>query len=133
MRPHRAVSALFGIAGLYDALLGLTFLVAPGVPFRIFGVTPPNHFGYIQFSAALLVVFGLMFFAVARRPAANRNLIPYGILLKASFCGVAFAYWVKEGIPSMWKPFALCDLVFGLLFSWAWRSLRPEQRARKSP
>jgi len=86
-------------------------------------VTPPNHPGYVQFPALLLVVFGLMFLAVAADPVRNRNLIPYGILLKAAYCGTVFWYWASTGIPDMWKPFAWCDLAFGLLFAFAWVSL----------
>ena len=36
------------------------------------------------------------------RPAAagNRGLIPYGILLKVSYCGVAGYHWLAGGIPA---------------------------------
>ena len=57
-------------------------------------------------------------------PAASRQLIPYGILLKAAYCGVAFYHWLAAGIPGMWKPFALIDLVFAALFYWAYSELR---------
>ena len=128
MKEDRLVSTLFAIAGLYDGVLGAVFLVAPEAVFNRFGVPPPNHFGYVQFPAALLVVFGIMFFAIAARPRANRNLIPYGILLKASYCGLVFGYWFTQGLPDMWKPFAVADLVFGALFVWAWMRLAADAR-----
>ena len=37
-------------------------------------VTPPNHWAYVQFPAALLVIFGLMFVAIAQDPVANRGI-----------------------------------------------------------
>ena len=117
------VSALFVTAALYDGLLGLAFLIAPGAVFNTFAVTPPNHFGYVQFPAALLLVFALMFAAVAKDPVRNRGLIPYGMLLKLAYCGVTFAYWFTGGIPVMWKPFAVADLVFLAFFAWAYLSL----------
>ena len=120
-----AISALFYFAAAYDGLLGAAFLAAAPAVFARFGVTPPNHWGYVQFGAALLVTFALMFLAVARNPAANRNLIPYGILLKVSYCAVVFGYWGTSGIPDLWKPFAVCDLVFMAAFAWAYASLRP--------
>ena len=130
MKKDRLVSILFAIAGLYEGVLGIAFLVAPATLFNRFGVAPPNHFGYVQFPAALLVVFGIMFFAVARNPLANRNLIPYGILLKASYCGLVFGYWFTQGLPGMWKPFAIADLVFAVLFCWVWvRSAPTEGRS----
>jgi len=116
----RAISGLFVVAALYDGLLGLVFLTAPWAVFSSAGVAPPNHFGYVQFPAALLLIFGLMFIAIARDPASHRNLIVYGILLKASYCGLAFWYWATMGIPGMWKPFALADLIMGTLFGWSY-------------
>ena len=123
MKRKPAVSLLFVIAALYDGLLGCLFLFAAGPLFQWFKVEPPNHFGYVQFPAALLVVFALMFLAIAINPFANRNLIPYGILLKVSYCGVAFFYWFTTDIPKMWKPFTIFDLVFIVLFAWAYFSL----------
>ncbi len=117
------VAILFWLAAAYDGLLGLVFLAAPGAPFERFRVIPPNHPAYVQFPAALLIVFAIMFVAIARAPAANRNLIPYGMLLKVSYCGVAFSYWVRQGIPDMWKPFALADLAFLALFLAAYHRL----------
>ena len=127
----KTIAALFWLAAAYDGLLGLVFLAWPGAPFEHFRVAPPNHPAYVQFPAALLIVFGIMFVMVARRPEANRNLIPYGVLLKVSYCGVAFWYWIRQGIPDMWKPFALADLVFLALFLAAYRRLG--QRAPSQP
>jgi hypothetical protein len=118
MKSKGAISILFAIAALYDGVLGLLFLFDPGAAFRWFDVTPPNHFGYVQFPAGLLITFAIMFLAIAVRPLANRNLIPYGMLLKVSYCGVIFYYWFFQDIPWMWKPFALIDLLFLALF-WA--------------
>ena len=122
------VSGLFLVAALYDGLLGLAFLAAADWIFRSAQVTPPNHFGYVQFPGAILMVFGIMFAAVARRPRENRNLIPYGILLKASYCGVAGYHWLASGIPGLWKPFVVIDLVFLVLFLLAYRSLGQPER-----
>lgn len=119
MKSTRLVSILFIVAAVYDGVLGVMFCLVPWLPFHLFEVTPPNHWGYVQFPALLLVVFAIMFARIAMDPVANRNLIPYGILLKASYCGVVSWYWITTGIPDMWKPFAICDVVFGVLFWWA--------------
>ena len=125
MKTERAVSTIFALSGIYDAGLGLIFLLAPAAMYARFGVTPPNHWGYVQFGAAMLIIFGLMFLQVAVKPAANRNLIPYGILLKVAYAGTVFAYWFTQGLPDMWKPFAVADAVFAVLFAWAWVRLSP--------
>jgi hypothetical protein len=123
MRNDAPVKLLFWIAGLYDGILGLLFLVFPARLYETFGVPPTNHWGYVHFTAALLIVFAIMFFAIARQPLRNRNLIPYGLLLKVSYCGVVFWHWAAQGIPDMWKPFAVADVVFALLFIWAYARL----------
>lgn len=127
----RLISALFALAAVYDGLLGLVGLFAGGALFAWFGVTPPNHWGYVQFPSALLVVFAIMFVAIALDPVKNRNLVPYGILLKGSYCGVVLYYWLTTDLPFMWKPFSVADFVFLVLFTWAWAVLRgaPARRA----
>lgn len=117
------VPILFGLMALYDGLLGLLFLVAPTYAFAQFSVPPPNHPGYVQFPAALLVVFGWMFVQIARNPVGNRGLIVYGILLKVAYCAVAGGHWLTSGIPAMWKPLVIIDGVTALLFVWAYLRL----------
>lgn len=123
MKSMRWIHALFIVAAVYDGLLGIVFLAAPGWAFDTVEVTPPNHWGYVQFPAALLALFALMFVAIARNPIGNRSLIPYGIGLKVSYCAVTFTYWAMGGLPWIWKPFAVADLVMAILFAWAWATL----------
>jgi hypothetical protein len=126
MRTKQAISYLFSVAAIYDGGLGVAFLFESGALFLWFRVTLPNHPGYVQFPAALLIVFAVMFISIAMNPVKNRNLIPYGILLKASYCGVVMFHWFTTGIPDMWKPFCIADLVFLILFAWAWTALGKE-------
>lgn len=116
MNKKRSMMGLFIVAACYDGLLGAAFLFAGGHVFEWFGVTPPNHPGYVQFPAALLMVFAAMFGAIARDPVRNRALIPYGILLKLAYCGVVLFHWLTGGLPNMWKPFCIVDLIFLVLF-----------------
>jgi hypothetical protein len=114
--PLSWVRLLFGIAGLYDFLIGLAFLFFGPELFDAAGVPAPNHWGYVQFAALLLVVFGLMFFAVAYDPVANRNLMPFGMLLKLSYTGLVAYYWATTDCPLMFKPFAVIDGLMFVLF-----------------
>ena len=114
------IPLLFCVAAVYDGLLGLVGLFGTEWFFQTVGVTLPNHLGYVQFPAALLVVFALMFIAVARNPAKYRELIPYGMLLKVSYSGVVIYHWLTAGLPWVWKPFAVADVAFLLLFAWAY-------------
>lgn len=124
MRKHPVISLLFIVGAVYDGVLGLVFLCASGVVFRWYNVTPPNHPGYVQFPAALLLIFALMFVVIALNPRDNRNLIPYGMLLKVAYCGVVAFHWLAADIPDMWKPFCVFDFVFLVLFALAWKRLK---------
>jgi hypothetical protein len=124
MKAIRPIEALFLIAAFYDGGLGAAFLLVPGSVYRLGDVSPPNHWAYVQFPAALLLIFALMFVAIAANPMKNKDLIIYGVLLKLSYCGIAFWYWFTAGIPGLWKPFAVIDLVMAVLFAWSYRALR---------
>ena len=123
MNSPKWISPLFLVAALYDGVLGLLFLAAPLWTFETFGVAPPNHTGYVQFPAALLIIFALMFFEIARDPVRNRGLITYGMLLKIAYCGVTSYHWATGGIPLIWKPFVAIDLVMLVLFALAYKLL----------
>lgn len=107
---------LFYGAAVYDGVLGLAFLFFWPFVFRLFDVTPPNHPGYVQFPALLLIVFGFLFLHIARDPEAHRDLIVYGIGLKSAYSGLVFWYQLTGGVPAMWIPWAWIDLVFLVLF-----------------
>jgi hypothetical protein len=133
MKAPKWMFFLFVAAAMYDGILGLLFLAAPQRLFELLKVTPPNHLGYVQFPAALLLIFALIFLQIARDAIANRGLIPYGILLKLSYCGVAGWHWLATGIPGMWKPFVIIDLAMGVLFAWAYVALpRPDEAVTAS-
>jgi hypothetical protein len=112
----------FIVSGIYDGLLGLTFLFLSGAIFSWAGVQPPNHPGYVQFPALLLLTFAAMFFQIARDPVRYRSLMPYGMALKAAYCGTVFYYQLTWGVPFMWIPFAWADLAFLILFILAYRA-----------
>ena len=110
------VRLLFAISGLYDFVIGLAFLLFGRQLFDATRVPQPEHWGYIRFGALMLMIFGIMFFAVAGDPVGNRNLIPYGMLLKLSYVGLVSYYWIATGCPTLFKPFAVIDAVMFVLF-----------------
>jgi hypothetical protein len=115
--------ALFWIAALYDGVLGIAFLGWQDAIFDYFETTPPNHPGYVHFAAGILLTFTALFAQIATNPRRYRDLIPYGMLLKVCYCGTVFGHWALQGIPDMWQPFAFADLIFLVLFWWAWDAL----------
>ena len=123
----RWIKPLYVVAGLYDGILGFAFLIAPDAIFRTFHIEAPNHMGYVQFPALLLIVFAAMFFRIAGNPVARRELILYGIGLKISYVGTVLWYRFTIGIPSMWVPWAWMDLGFLLLFVMAWKATNEDK------
>ena len=117
----RWIKPLFIVGGLYDAILGLAFLFFGERLFSFFEVTPPNHWGYVQFPALLLILFGVMFLRIAGDPVARRELMLYACGLKIAYCGTVFWYKVSQGIPDMWMPWAWADLAFLIMFACAWK------------
>ena len=131
MKTLTSISLLYVISAAYDGLLGLAFLFAGPWIYTRLGITPPNHWGYVDFAAVLLVIFGMMFVQIARDPVKNQVLIPYGILLKIGYVGTVCWHWFNAGIPNMWKQFAVADTLFAILFLVSLRALR--QIEEKSP
>lgn len=115
------VRAIFAVAGVYDLALGAAFLFFGPQVYATFGVAPPNHWGYVQFGALVLAVFGGMFFFVAGDPVRHRNLMPCGMALKISYTGLVSYYWVAGECPLMFKPFAVADGIMLVLFLMAYR------------
>jgi hypothetical protein len=107
---------LFYISALYDGFFGVAFFCCWARLFDYFHITPPNHPGYAQFPALLLIIFGLLFLKIARDPDANRDLIIFGVLLKIAYAGLVFWYHFTTGIPPMWMWCAYIDTAFLILY-----------------
>lgn len=118
------IKPFYVVAALYDGILGILFLLVPIQLFNVVGVTPPNHIGYVQFPAMLLVVFAVMFFHIAKDPIGNKNLMFYGILLKISYCSVVFSHWLTGNIPFVWVSFAFFDLGFLIAFIVSYKAVK---------
>jgi hypothetical protein len=119
--PNVWIKVLLVVCGIYDGGLGLVALLLPATVFRLTGVTPPNHMGYVQFPALLLLIFAVMFFRAASDPVARRETIVYGMALKLSYFGLVFYYRFHGGVPTLWIPCAFADIAFFALFIIAWR------------
>jgi predicted neutral ceramidase superfamily lipid hydrolase len=120
----KAVKALFLIASIYDVVAGLAFALLYKPIYERFGVELPNHPGYVQLMGAFVLIFGIGFYLVSVDPVKNVSLILMGILMKAAFVIVVFYHSVFGSSPQLFVPFAVADLVFFLLFLWAYSGVR---------
>ena len=127
-KPH-LIKWLFYISAFYDGVLGAVFLFCPSFPFHYFNVPLPNHVGYVQFPAAILLIFALIFYKIGTNPLKHKDLIKYGILLKVSYCFLTASYWIAGTLPGMWKPFTICDAVMGILYGLSYCSLQSTEQA----
>ena len=116
------IRPLFVVAGLYDFALGVLFLFAWRAMYVRFGVTLPNHPGYVVVPALLITIFGIGFWFVAQAPERNRDIIKLGILLKLAYAIPVLAYFFQGQMPTMWVPFAWIDLAFMVTFIAALRA-----------
>ena len=130
MSKKSFISFMFYVIAAYDGFLGAAFLVSPLKIFNWYQVTPPNHIGYVQFPALIIIIFAVMFVQIAADPVRNRVLIPYGIGLKIAYSGIVFKFWFTTGVPVMWKPFAVIDAVTAVLFLWAYMVLGQDAERR---
>jgi hypothetical protein len=119
----RWIRPLFVVAAAYDLILGLAYLFAYPALYARFGVTLPNHPGYVQLNALFVAIMGVGFWFVAQAPERNRDLIRLGVLFKAAYAGIVFYYNSRGLMPRMWLPWAVCDLLFMFAFLAALRAL----------
>jgi hypothetical protein len=109
--------ALFLVAGVYDVLLGLAFLVAGESILKSIGMQLPPHIAFIHLSAIFIVVQGISYLLVYRSPSANVGLVWVGILYKASYAGLAAWYLITNQMPSsFFVPWAVADAAFLVAF-----------------
>ncbi|MCC7407883.1 MAG: hypothetical protein IT442_07415 [Phycisphaeraceae bacterium] len=120
MKSLAPVRALFALVGLYDLVGGAALLFWANELYAESGVVPPRHMAYARFPGAMVITFGLMALAIAWRPLANRNLIPFTLLAKICVVVMIFYYWWASGIKDVWKPVAFVDVVLVVLMALAW-------------
>lgn len=122
MQP-KWIKPLFLIAAAYDLVLGVAFACFFRPIYAWAGVALPNHDAYVQFTGAVVAIFGFGFVLVARNPGRNRDIILMGILLKLAYGLGVLGHYFFGSIPTLWIPFAYADLLFAVLFVLALRAL----------
>ena len=113
---------LFVSAAWFNWLAGVPLLVATRPVAALMGLQLNATAAlFIQITAGVVVVFGAVYWLIARDPVRYRVYIPLGIVLKAYFVVVVHGWWLSGGIPWPLAALASGDIVFGVLF---WRYYR---------
>lgn len=112
---------LFISAACFNVLAGLPLLVALRPVAALLGLqVTPTATLFIQLTTCLVVVFGWVYWMIARDPLRYRPYILLGLILKVLFVSVVYGHWLVGNIPWPLPAVAAGDIVFALLF---WRYL----------
>lgn len=110
---------LYGVAAVYDIVLGVLFLFFARWAFESMGVLDAYPVeGYIQLIGAFVLVLGIGYFLIWRGDLwRNRDLVLVGALYKLAYSGVAFYIAATAEVPHwlfVWG-FGVADAIFLLL------------------
>lgn len=116
---QRYYRSLYGIAALYDTLLGVVFLFFAKWAFDSLGILDAYPVeGYIQLIGAFVLVLGIGYFLLWRGDLwRNRDLVFVGALYKLAYTGVGFYITLTAEVPHwlfVWG-FGVADATFFVL------------------
>jgi hypothetical protein len=118
MAPN-AHRTLFVSAAWFNVLAGLPLLVATATAAGLLGLQlNPTAIVFIHIVAGLVVLFGGVYWMIARDPVRYRPYIPLGIILKVLVIVVVYGHWLAGSIPWPLPALAFGDVIFAVLF---WR------------
>jgi hypothetical protein len=118
MAPN-AHRMLFISAAWFNILAGLPLLVAMGTVAGLMGLQlNPTAVLFIHITAGLIVLFGGVYWMIARDPVRYRPYIPLGIILKVLVIVVVYGHWLSGSIPWPLPALAFGDVIYAVLF---WR------------
>lgn len=116
---HR-LSTVAVVSAVYDVLLGVAMLAAPGVLAAAFGVALPVPTLHAELNGLFLVAVGLGYILPLRRPDAGRlYLWVMGPFLKGGGAALFIADHVLRGSPASFLLFAAADGSLAVATLWA--------------
>ncbi len=108
---------LFVSGAIFNLLAGLPFLIAPEFMAALMGLElNATAAMFLQLTFALVVVFGWVYWMIARDPVRNRPYILLGIILKLLVVAIFFGHWLSGNIPWQLPALASGDIFYALLF-----------------
>jgi hypothetical protein len=112
---------LFGVAAVYDLVLGVVFLFFGRWAFEILDI--PDKYpegGFVPLLGAFILVLGVAYYLIWRGDLwQNRDLILVGTLYKLAYTGVGLYIWATSEIPHalfLWG-FGVADALFFVLMA----------------
>lgn len=126
----RFFKAVFLVAALYDAVLGVAFFFLYKPIFDTLGIALPNNTSYIHLSAGFIFVQGVGYWFVYRNMLRNVDLVKLGVVYKVIYSAVAVYYLaIGELLDAAFAWFAVFDVAFAALFVAFLLQIRPVQHS----
>lgn len=123
------LSWLLRIIAILQLLLGLGFLLLPGPLLQAMGHSPvPEDLQYpLGMLAARFTVYGMILFAVSRKPEEHLLWIDGMIMIQFIDLAVGIFYTLRGVVPLAlsWMPMFNASWIIVLL--WMWRPINHEQ------
>jgi len=118
----------FRLIGVYDILLGLSFILFYKSIYATLEIELPNHPGYIFVPALFIVCGGVGELLIANNPLRNVDLVVVRLLMKLSFLATVLYCYFTLGIPTIFlviSIFSIIGIVKNLAFlKWAKKQKR---------
>jgi hypothetical protein len=107
--------ALFGVAAIFNAVVGVAMLLAFGALAPWLGL-PPQPTVWVHLVALIVLVFGYAYWRVAQDPRRFRDYIVLGMVAKLCFVAVIYGHFLAGGATATLAVLVTADLVFAGLF-----------------
>ena len=111
MNKNTNFPIFFRIVGVYDILLGLTFIFFYKSIFAALDITLPNHSGYIFVPAFFVICGGVGEFLIAKNLLRNVDLVIVRLLMKLSFAGVIIFCYFTSGVPKIFLLISVLSII----------------------
>lgn len=108
--------ALFGVAAIFNVVVGVAMLLAYGALAPWLGL-PPQPTVWVHLVALIVLVFGYAYWRVARDPRRFREYIVLGMVAKLGFVAVIYGHFLVGDATTMLAALVTADLVFAGLFA----------------
>lgn len=110
------VRALFGVAAIFNVVVGVAMLLAYDALAPWLGL-PPQPTVWVHLVALIVLVFGYAYWRVARDPRRFREYIVLGMVAKLGFVTVIYGHFLAGDATAMLAALVTADLVFAGLFA----------------
>lgn len=108
---------LFISGAIFNVLAGLPFLFAPQFMAALMGLElNATAAMFMQLVFGLVVVFGWVYWMIARDPVRNRPYILLGMILKVLVVTIFYGHWLVGNISWQLPVLASGDILYTLLF-----------------